>query len=45
MIESILNQYKEATSFEIILEVLVFVFGILSVVLPKRENIWFILPD
>jgi len=39
MIESILNQYKEATSFEIILEVLVFVFGILSVVFAKKENI------
>jgi hypothetical protein len=44
MIESILNQYKEATSFEIILEVLVLYLAFL-VDFAKKKNILFILPD
>lgn len=40
MIEFFLNAYKETSTFHIILELLVFVFGILSVLFAKKENIW-----
>lgn len=40
MIEFFLNAYKETSIFHIILELLVFVFGILSVLFAKKENIW-----
>ena len=39
MIEFFLNAYKEASSTQIILEFIAFVFGILSVWFAKKENI------
>ncbi|WP_295338171.1 nicotinamide riboside transporter PnuC [Flavobacterium sp.] len=40
MIDFFISQYKEASTLQILLEFLVFVFGIASVVLAKKENIW-----
>ena len=40
MVEFFLNAYKEASMTQIILEFIVFVFGILSVWFAKKENIW-----
>ena len=40
MLEFLFSQYKEASTTQIVLEFLVFVFGIASVVLTKKENIW-----
>lgn len=39
MIEIILNQYKDSSTTQIILEIIAFVFGILSVLFAKKENI------
>jgi nicotinamide mononucleotide transporter len=39
MIDFFLNAYKDATLTQIILEIIVFVFGILSVWFAKKENI------
>ncbi|UQD55263.1 nicotinamide riboside transporter PnuC [Flavobacterium sp. K5-23] len=39
MIEFFLNAYKEASTTQIVLEFIVFVFGILSVLFAKKENI------
>lgn len=35
-----LEPYRSASALDIILEILVFVFGIVSVLLAKQENIW-----
>jgi nicotinamide mononucleotide transporter len=40
MIEFFLNAYKNASTTQIILEFIAFVFGILSVWFAKKENIW-----
>jgi nicotinamide mononucleotide transporter len=40
LLEFLFSQYKEASTTQIVLEFLVFVFGIASVVLAKKENIW-----
>ena len=40
MLDFLLNQYKNDTIFQIILEFLAFVFGIISVFCAKKENIW-----
>ena len=40
MIEFFLNAYKDASTIQIILEFIAFVFGILSVWFAKKENIW-----
>lgn len=40
MVEFFLNAYKEASSTQIILEFVVFLFGIMSVWFAKKENIW-----
>lgn len=40
MADFFLDYYKDMSSFHIILEFLVFVFGILSVWFAKKENIW-----
>lgn len=40
MVEFFLNAYKEVSMTQIILEFIVFVFGILSVWFAKKENIW-----
>jgi nicotinamide mononucleotide transporter len=40
LLEFLFSQYKEASTTQIVLEFLVFVFGIASVVLTKKENIW-----
>ena len=40
MIEFFLNAYKNASTTQIVLEFLAFVFGILSVWYAKKENIW-----
>ena len=40
MIEFFLNAYKNASVTQIVLEFIVFVFGILSVWCAKKENIW-----
>ncbi|MFN3752490.1 nicotinamide riboside transporter PnuC [Flavobacterium sp.] len=39
MLEFLLSQYKEASTTQIVLEVLVFVFGIASVFYARKENI------
>jgi nicotinamide mononucleotide transporter len=39
MIEFFISQYKNASSLQIILEILAFVFGIISVYFAKNENI------
>ena len=40
MLDFFISQYQNASFLQIILEFLVFVFGIVSVVLAKKENIW-----
>ncbi len=40
MLDFLLNQYKNDTALQIILEFLAFVFGIISVFCAKKENIW-----
>lgn len=40
MIEFLLNAYKNASTIQIVLEFIAFVFGILSVWFAKKENIW-----
>ena len=40
MIEFFLNAYKNTTVFQIVIEFLAFIFGILSVWFAKKENIW-----
>jgi len=40
MLDFFISQYQNASILQIILEFLVFVFGIASVVLAKKENIW-----
>ena len=40
MIDFFLDSYKNAPLWHIFLEFLVFVFGILSVLFAKKENIW-----
>jgi len=40
MLDFLISQYKNATTLQIILESLAFVFGILSVYFAKKENIW-----
>lgn len=40
MLEFFLNAYKTASTFQIVLEFVAFVFGILSVWFAKKENIW-----
>jgi nicotinamide mononucleotide transporter len=40
MFDFLINQYKEATTLQISLEFVAFVFGILSVIFAKKENIW-----
>lgn len=40
MIEFFLDAYKDVPIIHIILELIVFIFGILSVWLAKKENIW-----
>lgn len=40
MIEFFLNAYKDASTTQIILEFIAFIFGILSVWFAKKENIW-----
>ena len=39
MIEFFLEPYKDKTSFDIIIEIIVFFFGIISVWYAKKENI------
>jgi nicotinamide mononucleotide transporter len=39
MFETIINQYKNVPNWQILLEVIVFFFGILSVYFAKKENI------
>ena len=41
MIDFFLDTYKNATTFDIVTEAMVFVFGILSVYYAKKENILF----
>ena len=40
MLDFLINQYKEASNFQISLEFVAFIFGILSVYFAKKENIW-----
>ena len=40
MIEFFINQYKNATLTQILLESMAFVFGIISVFCAKKQNIW-----
>ena len=40
MIDFFLNAYKNASTLQIILEFIAFIFGIASVWLAKKENIW-----
>lgn len=40
MIDFFLNAYKNVSTIHIILEIIVFIFGILSVWFAKKENIW-----
>ena len=40
MIDFFLNQYKNASTMQILLEFLAFSFGIVSVFCAKKENIW-----
>lgn len=39
MFETIINQYKDIPNWQIIIEIIVFIFGILSVYFAKKENI------
>ena len=40
MLDFLINQYKEASNFQISLEFVAFIFGILSVYFAKKEKIW-----
>jgi len=40
MLEFLFNQYKNASTTQIVLEFIVFVFGIISVICAKKESIW-----
>lgn len=40
MLDFFINQYKAASTTQILLESLAFVFGIISVFCAKKENIW-----
>ncbi|MCL6461856.1 nicotinamide mononucleotide transporter [Flavobacterium micromati] len=40
MVEFFLDAYKNASTSQIMLEIIVFVFGILSVLFARKENIW-----
>ena len=40
MIDFFLNAYKNASTIQIVLEFIAFIFGILSVWYAKKENIW-----
>jgi len=40
MLDFFISQYKDASVFQIVLEFLAFVFGIISVFCAKKENIW-----
>ena len=40
MFDFLLSQYKNASTIQIVLEFLAFVFGIISVFCAKKENIW-----
>lgn len=40
MIDFFLNAYKDVPTAHIVLEFIVFVFGILSVLFAKKENVW-----
>lgn len=40
MFDLLLSQYKNASTTQIVLELLAFVFGIISVFCAKKENIW-----
>lgn len=40
MLDFFFSQYQAASTLQIVLEFLVFVFGIASVILAKKENIW-----
>ena len=40
MLEFFLNAYKTTSNFNILLEFTAFVFGIISVWLAKKENVW-----
>lgn len=40
MIDFLISQYKNASTIQICLEFLAFVFGIISVYCAKKENIW-----
>ena len=39
MFETIINQYKSIPNWQISIEIIVFIFGILSVYFAKKENI------
>lgn len=40
MVEIIISQYKDIPNWQITLEIVIFIFGILSVYFAKKENIW-----
>jgi nicotinamide mononucleotide transporter len=40
MLDFFISQYKDASTFQISLEFLAFVFGLISVFCAKKENIW-----
>lgn len=40
MLEFLFNQYKNASTTQVVLEFIVFIFGIISVVCAKKESIW-----
>ena len=40
MLDFLFSQYKNASTLQIVLEALAFVFGIISVFCAKKENIW-----
>lgn len=40
MLDFFISQYKNASTIQIVLEALAFVFGIISVFCAKKENIW-----
>jgi nicotinamide mononucleotide transporter len=40
MLDFLLSQYKNASTLQIVLEAMTFVFGIVSVICAKKESIW-----
>ena len=40
MLEFLLSQYKNASTHQVVLEAMAFVFGIISVFCAKKESIW-----